>query len=76
LPGKIFKWNQSGKFKLLGINYDLFTEDKTAINFKQKIEKKRLLNSWIYWHLGYMRNITVIKSLVMPISHCFAQPFR
>jgi hypothetical protein len=34
LPGEKLKWNQSGKFKLLGINYDLFTEDKSAINFK------------------------------------------
>ena len=82
LPGENLKWNQSGKFKLLGygINYDLFTEDKTAINFKQKIEKiKTLLNSWIYQDLTYMGKITVIKSLAMPIliqSHCFAQPFR
>jgi hypothetical protein len=82
LPGEKLKWNQSGKFKLLGygINYDLFTEDKTAINFKQKIEKiKKLLNSWIYRDLTYMGKITVIKSLAMPIliqSHCFAQPFR
>jgi len=34
LPGENLKWNQSGKFRLLGINYDLFTEDKTAINFE------------------------------------------
>jgi len=29
---KKLKRNQSGKFKLLSVNYDLFTEDKTAIN--------------------------------------------
>ena len=40
LQGRNLKWNQSGKFKLLGINYDLFTEDKTAMNFKKQIEKK------------------------------------
>jgi hypothetical protein len=70
LPGEKLKWNQSGKFKLLGINYDLFTEDKTDINFKQKIEKIRtltLLNSWIYRDLTYMGKITAIKSLAMPI---------
>ena len=70
LPGEKLKWNQSGKFKLLGINYDLFTEDKTDINFKQKIEKIRtltLLNSWIYRDLTYMGKITAIKSLEMPI---------
>ena len=70
LPGEKLKWNQSGKFKLLGygINYDLFTEDKTAINFKQKIEIiKTLLNSWIYRDLTYIGKITVIKSLAMTI---------
>ena len=30
--GENFKWNQSRKFQLLGINYDIFTEDKTAVN--------------------------------------------
>ena len=28
---------------------------------------RTLLNSWIYWDLAYMGNITVIKSLAMPI---------
>ena len=66
--GENLKWNQSGKFKLLGINYDIFTEDKTAVHFKQKIEKIRtLLNSWIYRDLTYMGKITVIKSLAMTI---------
>ena len=46
-------------------NNGIFTEDKTA--FKQKIDKKRrVLNSWIYRDLTYMRKITVIKSLAMP----------
>ena len=46
----------------------IFTEDKTAVNFKQKIEKIRtLLNSWIYRDLTYMGKITVIKSLTMTI---------
>ena len=35
--------------KMEPINYELFTEDKTAMHFKQKMEKIRsLLNSWIY----------------------------
>ena len=59
---------QSGKFKLLGISFDLFATDKTALNFSQKIEKiKNLLNSWIYRDLTYMGRITVIKSLALPI---------
>ena len=38
LPGKNLKLNQ---FKLLGINYDAFTEDKTAINLKKKTNRKK-----------------------------------
>ena len=67
---KIIARKKAGKFKLLDINYDFYTEDKTAINFKQKIEKIRtltLLNSWIYQDLTYMGKITAIKSLAMPI---------
>ena len=65
---KIIARKKAGKFKLLGINYDLFTV--LAINFKQKIEKIRtltLLNSWIYRDLTYMGKNTAIKSLAMPI---------
>ena len=65
---KKLNWNQSGKFKLLGIKFDLFNEDKTIINFEEKIIKvKSLLNSWIYRDLTYMGKITVIKSLALPI---------
>jgi len=78
---KKLKRNQSGKFKLLSVNYDLFTEDKTAINFKQKIENIRtLLNSWIYRDLAYMEknnsNKIFSNANLNPISRCFAQPFR
>ena len=68
LPEKNLNWNQSGKFKLLGIKFDLFSEDKTLINFNEKIAKiKSLLNSWVYRDLTYMGKITVIKSLALPI---------
>ena len=66
--GERLNWNQTGKFKLLGINYDLFAVDKTAYNFKEKIEKiNSLLNTWIYQDLTYLGKITVIKSLALPI---------
>ena len=61
-------WNYTGKFKLLGIKFDLFNEDKTITNFEEKIEKiQALLNSWIYRELTYMGKIIVIKSLALPI---------
>ena len=68
LPDINLNWNQTGKFKLLGISFDLFAPDKSAINFDQKIHKIRtLLNTWIYRDLTYMGKITVIKSLALPI---------
>ena len=68
LPNQNLTWNQSGKFKLLGIKYELFEENKTLINFEEKIVKiKALLNSWIYRDLTYIGKITVIKSLALPI---------
>ena len=68
LPNKNLNWNTSGKFKLLGIKFDLNAEDKTLINFDEKIEKiKLLLNKWIYRDLTIMGKITVIKSLALPI---------
>lgn len=61
-------WNHSGKFKLLGIKFDLFSENKTLVNFEEKIKKiQSLLNSWVYRDLTYMGKITVIKSLALPI---------
>ena len=68
LPEKKLNWNQTGKFKLLGIKFDLFNEDKTIANFEEKVLKiKSLLDSWIYRDLTYIGKITVIKSLALPI---------
>ena len=68
LPELNLNWNQSGKFKLLGISFNLFAEDKTLFNYEEKIGKIRsLLNSWIYRDLTYIGKITVIKSLAIPI---------
>jgi hypothetical protein len=40
-------WNTSGKFKLLGIHFNLYKEDKTLENFGEKIKKiKNILSSW------------------------------
>ena len=39
LPEKHLAWNTSGKFKLLGIHFNLYKEDKTLENFGEKIKK-------------------------------------
>ena len=68
LPHLNLNWNTTGKFKSLGISFNLFAEDKTSINFEEKILKiKSLLNSWIYRELTYLGKITVIKSLALSI---------
>jgi hypothetical protein len=36
---KHLAWNTSGKFKLLGIHFNLYKEDKTLENFGEKIKK-------------------------------------
>jgi hypothetical protein len=47
LPEKHLAWNTSGKFKLLGIHFNFYKEDKTLENFGEKIKKvKNSLSSW------------------------------
>ena len=68
LPEKKLSWNYTWKFKLLGICFDLFQKDKTSINFTEKIQKvKNLLNTWYNRELTYIGEITVIKTLALPI---------
>jgi hypothetical protein len=79
--GENLKWNQSGKFKLLGINYDIFTEDKTAVHFKQKNRKNKNIVKFLdlsgsdLYGKNYSNKIFGNDNF-NPISHCFAQPFR
>ena len=53
LPEKHLSWNTSGKFKLLGIHFNLYKEDKTFENYGEKIKKvKNILSSQglnLYW---------------------------
>jgi hypothetical protein len=68
LPELNLSWNFSGKFKLLGIHFDLLQKDKTLINFTEKIKSiKGLLNTWCYRELTYIGRITVLKTLALPI---------
>ena len=60
------KWNTDGKFTLLGITFELNEKDKTAINYKNALDKvKRLLNTWTLRKLTLKGKITVIKSLAL-----------
>ena len=61
-------WNHGGKFKLLGIEFDVNNEDVTGINFPKKLESvKKLLNDWSFRSLSLLGKICVVKTLAMPI---------
>ena len=66
LPVKHLAWNTSGKFKLLGIHFNLYKEDKTFENYGEQIKKvKNILSSWAYRDLTYFGRITVIKTFAI-----------
>ena len=68
LPDKHLLWNFSGKFKLLGISFNLSESDKTLKNFTEKVQSvKKILNLWCYRDLTYIGKVTVIKTLALPI---------
>ena len=68
LPNRKLSWNTSGKFKLLGIRFNLLNEDKTLENYTEKIKSmKSLLNLWSYRNLTYIGKTIVIKTLALPL---------
>ena len=65
---KHLSWNFSGKFKLLGITFNLSESDKTLGNFTEKVQSvKTILNLWSYRNLTYIGKVTVNKILALPI---------
>ncbi len=61
-------WNFGGKFKLLGIQYDLQREDFYHLNVPTRvISIKKILNDWSLRDISIIGKITVLKSLVLPI---------
>ena len=61
-------WNHQGKFKLLGIQYDLSNSDYYSCNFDTKLSSMQsLLSSWSFRNLSLIGKVTVIKSLAFPI---------
>ena len=65
---KHLAWNTSGKFKLLGIHFNVYKEDQTLENFGAKIKKdKEYLTLMAYRDLNYIGQITLIETLALPI---------
>ena len=61
-------WNHTGRFKLLGIKFDLNSPDKTLLNFLDKLQSiNKILCAWCWRDLTFIGKITVIKSLALPI---------
>ena len=62
------QWNHTGRFKLLGIKFDLNSPDKTLLNFSDKLQSiNKILSAWCWRDLTFIGKITVIKSLALPI---------
>ena len=61
-------WNHEGTFKLLGIEYEVNSEDSTGKNYKNKIKSvKNLLNDWSFRSLSLIGKVCIIKTLALPI---------
>ena len=61
-------WNLTGKFKLLGINYNLQKENYLLENYQNNIKSiTRILNSWCFRNVSLIGKVTIIKTLAMPI---------
>ena len=59
-------WNRTGKFKSLGIDYDINKQDPTMGNFEIYLEKvKKLLKMWTYRTLTMIGKLIVFKSLAL-----------
>ena len=65
---RLIKWNHSGNFKLLGMQYSLAKSDPYIDNFTHNIKKiKRLLSDWSLRNISLIGKVTVIKTLALPI---------
>ena len=64
LPDKHLSWSFSGKFKLLGISFNLSESDKTLENFTEKVQSvKKILNLWCYRDLTYIGKVWCYRDL-------------
>jgi hypothetical protein len=66
LLDKQLLWNFSGKFKLLGITFNLSESEKKKFTEKVQLVKK-ILSLWSYRNLTYIGKVTPIKTLALPI---------
>ena len=71
--GKEICWQWRGKFKLLGIDFDLDVEDITLSNYTKTLtEFQKALNLWSTRNLTFYGRVTIIKSLALPkLVHLF-----
>ena len=71
--GKEICWQWRGKFRLLGIDFDLDVEDITLSNYSKKLtEFQKTLNLWSARNLTFYGRVTIIKSLALPkLVHLF-----
>ena len=57
-----------GKFKLLGIKYELLNADHFSVNFNEKLQSvQTLLSDWSLRNLSLVGKVTVVKTLAFPI---------
>ena len=72
--GDKLTWQLNGKFKVLGISFNLDTDDITQENYKAKVQDfKKTLNTWIARNLTIFGRITIVKSLALPkLVHLFS----
>ena len=61
-------WNHEGKFKLLGIKYELLNADHFSVDFNEKLQSvQTLLSDWSLRNLSLVGKVTVVKTLAFPI---------
>ena len=61
-------WNHEGKFKLLGIKYELLNADHFSVNFNEKLQSvQTLLSDWSLRNLSLVGKVTVVKTLAFHI---------
>jgi len=63
-------WNHTGRFKLLGIKFDLNSPNKILLNFPDKLQsinKILYVSTSCWFDLTFIGKITVIKSIIIQI---------
>jgi hypothetical protein len=72
--GQNIKWQNNGKFTLLGIKYDLDEDEFLKFNYEEKTKEfEKMLNLWNTRQLTFYGKICIIKSLALSkLVHLFS----